>query len=261
MFETLITQDEVNSRVYHSHGISGAYRGKLLEPAEAMALLTYCTGFTGRNVLDVGVGTGRTASYLSPLARRYVCIDYSAEMVEYIRATLPGTEVHLADMRDLTAWDAAAFDFILATNNVLDAVSHDGRLKTLGEAHRVLSTDGLLLFSSHNRRYRMAQSGPSLEYSRNPASQAIHLVKYAQRLVNYLRIRGQRRFEEEYAILNDIGHDYRLLHYYIDRDVQLRQLAAAGFRLLDVFDSEGRRLRSGDDDTSSPSLMYVAARA
>jgi hypothetical protein len=106
----------------------------------------------------------------------------------------------------------------------------------------------------------MTSSGPSLQYPRNPVSQAIHLVKYAQRLVSYLRIRGQRRFEEEYSILNDIGHDYRLLHYYIDRDMQLRQLAASGFRLLDVFDSDGRRLRAGDDDTSSPSLMYVAAR-
>jgi SAM-dependent methyltransferase len=152
MVETLITQDEVNSRVYPARGISGAYRGKLLEPAEAMALLTYSQGLTGRNILDVGVGTGRTVRYLSPLARRYVCIDYSAELVEYVRATLPGTEVHLADMRDLTARDAAAFDFILATNSVFDAVPHDSRLKTLGEAHRVLSADGLLLFSSHNRR-------------------------------------------------------------------------------------------------------------
>jgi hypothetical protein len=49
------------------------------------------------------------------------------------------------------------------------------------------------------------------------------------------------------------------LHYYVDRQTQRRHLEDAGFKLVDVFDTSGKRLsEDGDDDTSSPSLMYVA---
>jgi SAM-dependent methyltransferase len=254
------TQDDINSRIYHARGISSAYRGRLLDRPETMALLRYQHGFFGRNVLDIGIGTGRTAGFLQPLARRYVCFDYSQEMVDHVRKSLPGVEVHLADMRDLSPWGAAEFDFIFAPNNVFDAVSHADRLRILGEARRVLSMDGLLVFSSHNRRYRTAGKGPRLMYSRNPVTQARQVLEYLMRRLNHLRVCRLHRHEDEYALLNDIGHDYALLHYYIDRDRQQRQLDAAGFRLLDVIDSDGRSLREGDEDVSSSSLLYVAAR-
>jgi SAM-dependent methyltransferase len=254
-------QDEINSRIYHADGVTKAYRSKLLlDRPETMALLRYQPGFFGRSVLDIGIGTGRTAGFLQPLARRYVCIDYSQEMVDHVRKALPGVEVHLADMRDLSRWGAAEFDFIFAPDNVFDAVSHADRLRILAEARRVLSTEGLLVFSSHNRRYRVAGKGPRLTYSRNPVTQALHVLRYLQRRLNHLRVGRLHRHEDEYALLNDIGHDYALLHYYIDRDRQQGQLDAAGFRLLEVIDSDGRSLREGDEDASSPSLLYVAAR-
>ena len=133
-------QDEINSRIYHARGVTNAYRSRLLlNRPEAMALLRYQPGFFGRSVLDIGIGTGRTAGFLQPLAQRYVCIDYSQEMVDHVRKALPGVEVHLADMRDLSRWAAAEFDFIFAPDNVFDAVSHEDRLRILAEARRVLS--------------------------------------------------------------------------------------------------------------------------
>jgi SAM-dependent methyltransferase len=254
------SQNEINSRVYHSPGVAGLYTGTLLNRAETMALLKYREAFVGRNVLDVGVGTGRTAAYLKPLARHYVGIDYSQEMIDYLRRTQPEVEAHLTDMRDLSAWGAGAFDFVFAPNNVIDAVSHDDRVRVLAEVRRVLSDGGLLVLTSHNRRYRLAESGPRLEYSRNPVIQAQHVARYLRRRLNHLRIGGLRRFEEEYALLNDIGHHYGLLHYYIDCDHQAAQLDAAGFRVLDVIDARARSLRSGDDDSDSSSLLYVVTR-
>jgi len=257
---TSTTQDEINSRIYHARGISTGYRGKLLDRPETMALLRHQHAFFGRNVLDIGIGTGRTAGFLQPLARRYVCFDYSQEMVDHVRKALPGVEVHLADMRDLSRWGAAEFEFMVAPNNVFDAVSHADRLRILAEARRVLSTEGLLVFSSHNRRYRTAGKSPRLTYSRNPVTQALHVLRYLHRRLNHLRVGRLHRHEDEYALLNDIGHDYALLHYYIHRDRQQRQLDAAGFRLLEVIDSDGRSLHEGDEDASSPSLLYVSAR-
>jgi SAM-dependent methyltransferase len=254
-------QDEINSRIYHAHGVTSAYRSKLLlDRPETMALLRYQQGFFGRSVLDIGIGTGRTAGFLQPLARRYVCIDYSQEMVDHVRKALPGVEVHLADMRDLSRWGAAEFDFIFAPDNVFDAVSHEDRLRILAEARRVLSAEGLLVFSAHNRRSRKAGKPPRLAYSRNPITQARYVLEYLRRRRNHLRVGRLHRHEEEYALLSDVGHHYALLHYYIDRDRQRRQLEAAGFRLLEVFGSDGRSLGESDDDGSSPSLLYTAAR-
>jgi SAM-dependent methyltransferase len=253
-------QDAVNSRVYQARGIASSYRSKLLERSETVALLRYQPAFAGHSILDVGVGTGRTAAYLAPLARRYVAIDYSPGMVEQVRETMPDIDVHLADMRDLSQWQPGSFEFVFATNNVLDAVSHVDRLRTLAELHRVMAPGSLLIFSSHNRSYRLACSGPRLQYSRNPVTQARNFGVYLKRTLNHARIADQRRFESQYALLDDIGHDYQLLHYYIDRRSQRQQLESAGFRLREVFDREGHSLREEEETEGNSSLLYVAFR-
>ncbi len=225
-----------------------------------MALLKYGQAFAARRILDVGVGTGRTATYLRALSDQYVGIDYSREMIEHMQRAYPEIDSRLADMRDLSAWGVASFDFVFAPNNVIDAVSHEDRLRVLGEIRRVSAEGALLLLTSHNLRYHRANSGPRLQYSRNPVTQALRVAQYLRCCLNHMRIGALRRFEDEYALLNDVGHDYSLLHYYIDRPHQESQLRAMGYRLLDVIDNWGRCLRDDDDDSESASLMYVAVR-
>jgi SAM-dependent methyltransferase len=254
-------QDRVNRRIYHAPNISRWYRSSALDVAETMALLRYQPAFAGREVLDLGVGTGRTSRYLAPLARRYVCVDSSPPMVAHIHAHLPDVEVHLADMRDLRAFASASFDFVLASCNVLDAVAHADRLRVLAEVRRLLRPDGIFMFSSHNRRLRNATFGPRLVRSHNPATQAVLIWRYARSLVNHARVRRLRRIERDYALLNDSGHDYAALHYYVDRDTQRLQLERAGFRVRDVLDRGGRPLQDGDDDSENSSLLYIAQHA
>jgi SAM-dependent methyltransferase len=206
------------------------------------------------------VGTGRTSRYLAPLAGRYVCVDSSPPMVEHVRRHLPGVDVRLADMRDLGAFASGAFDFVLASCNLIDAVSHEDRLRVLAEVRRVLRPAGVFMFSSHNRRLRTAMLGPRLIRSHNPSTQAAQVWRYALSLINHARVRRLRRIETDYALLNDSGHDYAALHYYIDRDAQRRQLEQAGFQAREIVDTLGRSLQPGDDDSESPSLMYVVER-
>jgi SAM-dependent methyltransferase len=253
-------QDRVNRRIYHAPNISRWYRSSALDFAETMALLRYQPAFAGRDVLDLGVGTGRTSRYLAPLAGRYVCVDSSPPMVAHVHAHLPGVEIHLADMRDLGAFATGSFDFLLASCNLIDAVSHDDRLRVLAEVRRLLRPDGVFMFSSHNRRLRTATSGPRLVRAHNPATQAALIWRYARSLVNHARVHRLRLIESDYALLNDSGHDYAALHYYVDRETQRLQLERAGFRVRDILDSFGRPLQDGDDDSESPSLLYVAER-
>ena len=81
---------------------------------------------------------------------------------------------------------------------------------------------------------------------------------------------GQRVFENreygngatnaDYALVNDSGNNYASLHYYISRDIQLRQLVNSGFQPLASLDSFGRELKENDNDTDSPSIHYLARR-
>jgi SAM-dependent methyltransferase len=250
----------LNQRIYYARNISRWYRSTTLDYAETMALLRNQPAFAGREVLDLGVGTGRTTRYLAPLASRYVSVDASPPMVEHVRTHMPDIEIHQADMRDLGAFATSSFDFVLASCNLLDAVSHEDRLRVLAEVWRVLRPGGVFLFSSHNRRLRTALSGPRLMRSRNPATQALLVWRYIRSLVNHARVGRLRRIEQDYAVLNDSGHDFAALHYYVDRETQRRQLEAAGFDLRDILDDNGRPLYHGDDDSESPSLLYVAER-
>jgi SAM-dependent methyltransferase len=260
MQPTLSEQDRLHQRIYFAPNISRWYRETALDLGETMALLRNQPAFCGREVLDLGVGTGRTTRYLAPLASRYVCVDSSPPMVEYVRLHLPGIDIRQADARDLSAFAPGSFDFVLASCNLLDAVSHDDRLRVLAEVRRVLRPGGIFLFSSHNRRSRRALSGPRLARSRNPATQALLVWRYVRGLANHFRVRRFRRFEAEYALLNDSGHDYAVLHYYVDRETQQRQLERAGFRVREVMGADGRLLKDGDDDGESASLLYVGER-
>jgi SAM-dependent methyltransferase len=256
---SVLTQDEVNRRVYHARGVHRSYQSWTLTRAETLTLLKYQSAFANRDVLDLGAGTGRTSIYLAPLARRYEAIDYSPIMVEKMRSNFPEISVRLADLRDLP-FDDESFDVVFGPNNVLDAVSHDDRLRGLAEAHRVLRPGGLLIFSSHHRQYNKALSGPRMHWNRNPATQAMLVLRWIFQIVNHMRIGPLRKIEKEFALLNDEGHDYACLHYYIDKHNQLRQLTRAGFTTVEVLDCDGQRLNQTDEASHSPWLMYVARR-
>jgi SAM-dependent methyltransferase len=256
----LSTQDAVNHSVYHAEGIERAYRSMLLSAAEVSVLLKYQAHFAGRDVLDIGVGTGRTTHYLAPLAGRYTGIDYSPHMIRHMHEHFPDVRTLLVDLRNLSVFADESFDFVLASNNVVDAVSHADRLTALGEARRILRAGGLFVFSSHNRDYAQATSGPRLRYSRNPATQLRHLARFMRQFVNHRRTRKLRRIETEYSLLDDVGHDYTLLHYYVDRSHGELQLNRIGFELLDVFAHSGLAKAREEKDVVSPSLYYVARR-
>ena len=253
-------QDEVNRAVYHSPGIHRYYLSNVLTPPETACLLKYQPHIAGRDVLDIGVGAGRTARYLAPLARRYEAVDYSPVMVDYVKQVMPEISVRQADFRDLQAFESLSFDFVLATDNVIDALSHEDRLRALQEASRVLRPGGILAFSSHNIHYQAAFSGPRLAWTSNPFKLAANCVKYAISWRNHLRVGPLRTTTPEYALLNDPGHFYACLHYYVARAKVNSQLAYAGMRLLEAFDVDGRVLPGNEDDSNNPSLFYVAER-
>ena len=253
-------QDRVNRRVYLSPGVDRYYHEDQLNIAEGIALLRHQPAFAGRRVLDIGVGPGRTTPFLAPLANHYLGIDYSPVMVESFRHRFPTVPIACLDMRDLSSLAPESIDFVLASCNVIDAVSHRDRQQALGEVCRVLCPGGLFMFSSHNRDFRQAFRGPQLQSSRSPCTQALHVLRFMGQQLNHMSTGKLRHVEREYALLDDIGHDFRLLHYYIDGATQIAQLSRNGFGTLEVYARSGRVLSGSERDLDSPSLLYVAAR-
>lgn len=253
-------QDSINARVYQRAGIERQYQDDSLRRAEGIALLKYQPAFAGKDVLDIGVGTGRTTVYLAFLARRYQAIDYSPEMLRRFEQVLPNVPVALADMREMSEFPDAAFDFVLASNNVFDAIGHEDRLHTLHEIHRLLRPGGILMFSGHNRDVRDVAHGPRLGFSRNPVTQLKLATHWCLSLINHARLRSLQTFADEYAIINDEAHDCALLHYYIGPEAQRRQLTGQGFELLDTFDRLGGPVQPMSRAEHSRWLLYVARR-
>lgn len=257
-----VFQRELNARAYRRADVVRRYqRSVLLDRAEAVVLLKYQPAFADRDVLDIGVGTGRTTIYLAPLARRYQAIDYSPGMVAQFRRNFPEVSVELADMVDLGIFNDASFDSVLATNNVFDAVGHADRLQTLREIRRVLRPHGTLIFSSHNREVHDLGRRPALRLSRNPVTQLAFTGYWCMKLVNRVRLARRQRFTDEYAIVNDGANRIATLLYFIGPRHQQRQLADAGFELLELFDKWGKPKTPGDPVARSAWLFYVAARA
>src|SRR5262249_40143015 len=149
---------------------------------------------------------------------------------------MPEVSVRQADFRDVSVFGDGSFDFILATDNVIDALSPDDRLRALAEASRVLRIGGILAFSSHNIQYEKAFSGPQLNWSRNPAQFGVNCVKFVLSLWNHQRVGPMRRVEADYALINDPGHFFACLHYYVAPSTMQIQLKRYGMRLVEIFD-------------------------
>jgi SAM-dependent methyltransferase len=107
----------------------------------------------GMDVLDLGVGTGRTTPALRGLGGTYVGLDVADEMVRVAREAHPGTDLRTADASDLSEFPDGSFDAVVFSYNGIDYIHPEpGRQRCLSECRRVLRPGGVFIFSSHNAR-------------------------------------------------------------------------------------------------------------
>jgi SAM-dependent methyltransferase len=252
-------QAEVNERLWAGEDLVEHYAERTLRAPEVMLLVRYRDALAGR-VIELGCGGGRLSGYLSEIAREYRGIDISPLMVEHCRRVYPAGTFELGDLRELSGYESACFDVVLAPFNVIDVLDDADRRRTLAQIHRMLCPDGLLMMSSHNLAHAPSIPRPTQIRGRNPLRIARQLARLPRRERNRRRLLPLQRDHGDHAILIDQAHEYGILHYYIGRDAQVRQLAELGFELLECLDLDAQAVKAGQSAALHPELHYVARR-
>ncbi len=217
------------------------------------------------DLLDLGVGAGRTTEAIRDITTNYVGIDFSPAMIGISRRRFPGTDLRVGDARDLSPFPAGSFDVVYFSYNGIDYVDHDGRLAILTEAYRVLREGGMFVFSTHNRSAKPATFWRALNKSLSRQILqlgwfALHLPWLAVGKLRHLRFRHLETSTAEYEIRNDTAHAYRMMTYYISVNHQIEQLRRVGFGGIEVFDIDGHRQVSPGTDTQSAWMHYLCCK-
>lgn len=79
-------------------------------------------------------------------------------------------------------------------------------------------------------------------------------------MVNHRRMKPLCELHAGHAMLDDRGHDYTLLHFYVEQGYQRDQLRDAGFDTIEVLDRAGHSLAADAVAAESPDLLYVARK-
>lgn len=232
-------QNRRNHRTYNSPDVVFIYaRRRGLQPPESSVYTLLRPRLKQMAMLDIGVGGGRTTEHFLDQVSEYIAIDYCPRMVHASRRRFPAQNgaFQVGDVRAMTAFPSARFDFVLYSYNGIDYMGHRDRLRALGEIRRVMRSGGSFCFSSHN--LRAVPQGLWPQKRSSAKSYLAELVYRARlRLLNpsdtFDTIHSQ-----SYQIIRDLP---RLLTYYISPAEQLRQLADAGFGAVRLFDLRGGR--------------------
>ena len=219
-----------NQQLYSDAAVVGHYgKAEGLFPAERFLFSKYVQ--PGMDVLDVGVGGGRTTPHLSAPARRYLGVDYSEPMVAECRKRFPDLEFMVGDATDLAAIPDASFDIAIFSFNGIDCIPTDeGRIACLHELKRAIRADGKIIISSHNAR----ALGSFPDYS---GADALRVVwRTARAFWSLFRVGGRmlstKGFWRGSGYIMDPVHGGLLLHVSSPESIA-RDCAAAGLRVVE----------------------------
>jgi SAM-dependent methyltransferase len=141
-----------NLAIYNSAEVAAHYAGlSQISPCESLVFDTYIR--SGAAVLDLGVGGGRTTSYIAPRCSKYLGLDYASEMVRVCQSKFPSLEFRIGNASHLLDIPSGRFDAVIAAFNVVDyVIGAEDRIQCWQQCYRVLKPGGVLIFSSHNPR-------------------------------------------------------------------------------------------------------------
>jgi ubiquinone/menaquinone biosynthesis C-methylase UbiE len=220
-------------RVYESSNVVNKYLpDNELQKPESAVLEELRSKLPEMRMLDIGVGAGRTTKFFAPLAKEYVGIDFSNNMIKACQLKYPSLTFEVGDARKLNHFKNRYFDFVLFSFNGIDNVEHEERLAILKEVRRVIRRRGIFCFSTLNlNAWRLK---PPFRFSKNP------VILYRSTYNFLLNHRVWETLKQEKKPQHMMAYyrykDYLIRNYFITPSEQLKQLKDAGFSNTKLYD-------------------------
>ncbi len=218
------------------------------DAGEMAAVQSLSGALAGARILDVGVGAGRTSTFLAPPSASYIGIDSSPGMIRLARQNHPGLDLRVGDARALTGIPDETCDIVVFSFNGIDAVAPADRHKVIAEAHRVLVRGGHYLVSMLNLNESEPADRPVLgEILRPPrrpgwrrvAVPVKNAVEVLASLYNYRRTAPRSKTGPGWAWRPMREHEFRFLVQFTRFDLAVASLRDAGFDVERAWSSLG----------------------
>ena len=248
---------------YQNSGTASAYAVmSSLYPSEALILDTLRPLLATMDMLDLGVGAGRTTPHFAPFVRGYTGCDFSAAMIGECRRKFPQNEFVTGDASNLDIFPDNSFDFILFSFNGLDCMNENLRAAALREMQRLLRPGGTLAFSSHNlqsvpharsTRHNMALLRPSV------------LIGTMRSTARFLRRTRSVVFapDRQSALVTEMHLGHRVPIFFIRPAKQVEALKAMGWEAVKIIpcDSQMEIISPADIETAvAPWIYYLCQK-
>lgn len=250
---------------YEDPQIVASYgRNPHLQPPEQTLIDRLGPSLGQIDMLDLGVGAGRTAWHFAPRVRSYLGLDFARTMIERCKQDLPAHEFMVGDATRLDFAADNSYDLVLFSYNGIDHLDLADRALALREMTRVLRPNGTMVFSSHNSNFLpVIVDRFRFRFARTPRETARSL-KWAI-VFNMHNPTLRFRLPLAAGIVNDGLHSFRSSGIcYIRPDLQVDALKKLGMADISCAPNDSPLFAAGEDRQvagfASPWVYYQARK-
>lgn len=208
------------------------------------------------NVLDIGVGGGRTTPYFANGVNSYLGIDFSEDFIIHCKkkynSTFSKAEFKTVDARSLEQMPSNSFDIILFSFNGIDNVTLDERNTIIKSIYKLLKPNGYFIFSSHNLNYLPILS--KYKIYKNPLATIKTAIKHYNFLKkNKLALQNKKN----YTFIYDDTYDFGLQTCYVNANYQIKVLEESGFSNCEIYSlNTGNQISTSDSENDKSAWLY-----
>jgi SAM-dependent methyltransferase len=221
------------------------------DPGEEVTLGMVAPLVRSKRTLDLGVGGGRTVGLLALLTEQYIGVDYSPDMVSACQARYPDKDFRVVDARDMSMFEDGSFDFVFFSYNGIDTVDAQDRKNIYQEIHRILTDDGIFVFSTLNKDgrsyaespFQLHRPGEAIDRSRKAAVLFIirnvsDPLRLPRRYRNWREAKRHRVEGDGWATCALTVRDFSLVCHFVTLERLRAELDEANFSVIALLSSD-----------------------